>query len=135
MKATATRTGTYKHVVAVRQHRLSADEPTESGGEDTAPSPQELLAASLASCTAITMEMYAQRKGWDIGGVEVEAEYAPAERGCPTKFSLTLRLPSELTEEQVERLRVIAAKCPVHRTLDGEVMFDERVQRVELAHT
>jgi putative redox protein len=134
MKATATRTGTYKHVVQVRQHKLSADEPTDAGGEDTAPSPQELLAASLASCTAITMEMYAERKGWDIGGVEVEAEYQPAERGCPTRFALTLRLPAELSDEQVERLRVIAAKCPVHRTLDGEVMFDERVQRVELAH-
>jgi len=135
MKATATRTGTYKHIVQVRQHRLTADEPQDEGGDDSAPSPQELLAASLASCTAITMEMYAQRKGWNIGGVEVEAEYTPAERGCPTKFSLTLRLPSDLTEEQVERLRVIAAKCPVHRTLDGEVMFDERVQRVELAHS
>jgi putative redox protein len=134
MKATATRTGTYKHVVQVRQHRLLADEPNDTGGDDAAPSPQELLAASLASCTAITMEMYAQRKGWDLGGVEVEAEYTPAERGCPTRFSLTLRLPSGLSEEQVERLRVIAAKCPVHRTLDGEVMFDERVQRVELAH-
>jgi putative redox protein len=119
----------------VRQHQLNADEPLDEGGDDSAPSPQELLAASLASCTAITMEMYAQRKGWDIGGVEVEAEYTPAERGCPTKFSLTLRLPSDLTDEQVERLRVIAAKCPVHRTLDGEVMFDERVQRVELAQT
>jgi putative redox protein len=135
MKATATRTGTYKHVVQVRQHRLLTDEQPDTGGDDAAPSPQELLAASLASCTAITMEMYAQRKGWDIGGVEVEAQYTPAERGCPTRFSLTLRLPSELTEEQVERLRVIAAKCPVHRTLDGEVMFDERVQRVELAQT
>jgi putative redox protein len=135
MKATATRTGTYKHTVQVRQHRLLADEPLEEGGDDSAPSPQELLAASLASCTAITMEMYAQRKGWDIGGVEVEASYTPAERGCPTRFGLTLRLPSDLSDEQVERLRVIAAKCPVHRTLDGEVMFDERVQRVELAQT
>jgi putative redox protein len=135
MKATATRTGTYKHVVQVRQHKLQADEPVDTGGDDSAPSPQELLAASLASCTAITMEMYAQRKGWDIGGVEVEAEYTPAERGCPTKFTLTLRLPTDISEEQVERLRVIAAKCPVHRTLDGEVMFDERVQRVELAQT
>ena len=133
MKATATRTGTYKHIVQVRQHRLLADEPLDTGGDDSAPSPQELLAASLASCTAVTMEMYAQRKGWDIGPVEVEAEYTPAERGCPTRFALTLRLPSDLSEEQVERLRVIAAKCPVHRTLDGEVMFDERVQRVELA--
>jgi putative redox protein len=116
--------------VQVRQHRLLADEPVETGGDDGAPSPQELLAASLASCTAVTMEMYAQRKGWDIGGVEVEAQYTPAERGCPTRFALTLRLPSDLTDEQVERLRVIAAKCPVHRTLDGEVMFDERAELV-----
>jgi putative redox protein len=133
MKATATRTGTYTHTVQVRQHQLSTDEPHKEGGDDTAPSPQELLAASLASCTAVTMEMYAKRKGWDIGGVEVEAEYTPADRGCPTRFELTIRLPAGLSEEQVERLRVIAAKCPVHRTLDGEVMFDERVERVELA--
>ena len=128
MKATATRTGTYKHVVQVRQHRLLADEPSDTGGDDSAPSPQELLAASLASCTAITMEMYAQRKGWDIGGVEVEAEYTPAERGCPTRFELVMRMPAHLSEEQVERLQVIAAKCPVHRTLEGEVAFEERVE-------
>src|ERR671921_1649182 len=118
MKATTTRSGTFRQTIKIRDHSLTVDEPADQGGEDTAPSPQELLAASLASCTAITMEMYAQRKGWDIGGVEVEAEYTPAERGCPTKFTLTLRLPSDISEEQVERLRVIAAKCPVHRTLD-----------------
>lgn len=134
MQATATRAGTYKHVIRIRDHQLSADEPTEKGGEDTAPSPQELLAASLASCTAITMEMYASRKGWDIGDLEVQVDYQPAERGCPTRFELVLRMPTGLTEEQVERLKVIAAKCPVHRTLDGEVMFHERVERVELAH-
>src|SRR6184192_4911650 len=134
MKASVTRSGTLRQTVQVREHQFVVDEPTDQGGDDSGPSPLELLAASLASCTAITMEMYAQRKGWDVGGVEVQAEYTPAERGCPTRFSLTLRLPSDLTEEQVERLRVIAAKCPVHRTLDGEVMFDERVQRVELAH-
>jgi putative redox protein len=135
MKAKATRTGTYKHVVQVRQHQLNADEPHDTGGDDSAPSPQELLAASLASCTAITMEMYAQRKGWDIGSVEVSCEYTPADRGCPTRFQLVLRLPAGLTEEQLDKLQAIAAKCPVHRTLDGEVMFDERVQRVELAQT
>ena len=53
------------------------------------------------------------------------------ERGCPTKFVVVLRLPADLTEEQVDSLRVIAAKCPIHRTLDGEVMFSERVERVE----
>ena len=75
------------------------------------------------------MEMYAARKGWEIGEVEVEVQYSPAERGCPTKFELVLRLPEDLPPEQVERLRVIAAKCPVHRALDGEVMFDERLER------
>ena len=134
MKATATRESQYRHVIRIRSHEVTADEPNESGGNDTAPSPQELLAASLASCTAITMEMYAQRKGWDIGPVEVEAQYSPAERGCPTRFDLVLKLPDDLTDEQVERLRVIAAKCPVHRTLDGEAMFDERVERLTLAH-
>jgi len=103
MHATAQRIKGFRHVVKVRQHRLNADEPAEHGGDDAAPSPQELLAASLASCTAVTMEMYAARKGW------------------------------ELRDEQVQRLKVISTKCPVHRTLDGEVMFDERVERIQLA--
>src|SRR5216117_769503 len=107
MHASAQRISGFRHIVKVRQHRMNCDEPLDSGGDDSAPSPQELLAASLASCTAVTMEMYAQRKGWDIGGVEVEAEYTPAERGCPTRFGLTLRLPSDLTEEQVERLDLV----------------------------
>ena len=137
MKAIARRTArtAFTHRIDVRQHQLTADEPAEHGGSDEGPSPQELLVASLASCTAVTMEMYAKRKGWDIGPVEVQCEYSPADRGCLTNFKLVLRLPSDCTEEQVEKLRIIAAKCPVHRTLDGEVMFDERVQRVELAQT
>jgi putative redox protein len=134
MKATVRRDGaTYRHTVQVRDHQFTVDEPLPAGGDDGGPDPQELLAASLASCAAITMEMYAARKGWDIGPVEVDAEYSPAERGCPTKFQLVLRLPENLPEDQVERLRVIAAKCPVHRALDGEVMFQERIERVHLA--
>jgi putative redox protein len=133
MKATARRNdNTFKHTVQVREHQITVDEPLESGGDDAGPDPQELLAVSLASCTAITMEMYAARKGWEIGHVEVDVQYTPAERGCPTKFDLVLRLPDDLPEEQVERLRVIAAKCPVHRVLDGEVMFREHVERVHL---
>ena len=104
MKATATRDSGYRHVVRVRSHDLSIDEPADTGGSDTGPSPQELLAASLASCTAVTMEMYATRKGWDLGGVEVACEYTPAERGCPTRFGIVVRLPDSLTDEQVERL-------------------------------
>jgi putative redox protein len=134
MKATARRDGTaLKHTVQVRDHQLVVDELPALGGDDTGPDPLELLAVSLASCTAITMEMYAARKGWEIGNVEVDVEYSPAERGCPTKFQLVMRFPDELPEDQVERLRVIAAKCPVHRALDGEVMFQERIERVHLA--
>jgi putative redox protein len=133
MKAIATRSGSLRQAIRIRDHQLTIDEPTDKGGGDTGPSPQEMLAASLAACTAITMEMYAKRKGWDVGDVEVSCDYTPAERGCPTRFNLVTRFPDTLTEEQVERLRVIAAKCPVHRTLEGEVMFDERVERVTLA--
>lgn len=132
MKATARRTGKVKHLVTVRGHQLAVDESKASGGDDDGPSPQELLAASLASCTAVTIEMYAQRKGWDLGDVEVACEYTPAERGCPTKFEIVLRLPTQLSDYEVGRLLTIAAKCPIHRTLDGEVMFTERVERLQL---
>jgi putative redox protein len=137
MKATARRSShtAFAHTIDIRSHQLTADEPTDLGGEDEGPSPQELLAASLASCTAITIEMYAKRKGWDLGPVEVQCEYSPAERGCPTAFKLVMRLPGGCTPEQVERLGVIAAKCPIHRTLDGEAVFDERIELVEPATT
>jgi putative redox protein len=137
MRASARRNSNtaFTHQVEIRHHQLLADEPTDHGGDDDGPSPQELLAASLASCTAITIEMYAKRKGWDLGPVEVQCEYTPAERGCPTKFRLDFRLPNGCSEEQVRRLQVIAAKCPVHRTLEGEVTFEDHVHLVEPAAT
>jgi putative redox protein len=128
MRAVAKQREKYTHDVTLGTHRLVADEPPEQGGQDEGPSPQELLAASLASCTAITMEMYAKRKGWDVSGLEVDCRYSPADRGCVTKFDVIMRLPAHLSEEQVERLQVIAAKCPVHRVLEGEVAFEERVE-------
>ena len=91
MRATARReNGTLKHDVAIREHMVVADEPEENGGDDSGPSPQELLAASLASCTAITVEMYAKRKGWDVGDVSVDVDYEPAQRGSPTRFVMSL---------------------------------------------
>jgi putative redox protein len=129
MRAIARReNGRLKHDVEVGEHLVTADEPKDNGGDGAGPSPQELLAASLASCSAITMEMYANRKGWDIGEVVVDVDYEPAQRGSPTKFVLKVQLPKELPEEQREKLMQIVAKCPVHRTLEGEVMFDEKVE-------
>jgi putative redox protein len=131
MRASARREdGTLRHAVEMRSHTLVADEPKDEGGDDSGPSPQELLAASLASCTAITMEMYAKRKGWDMGDVAVHVDYEPAQRGSPTRFRMRVDLPKELPEDQRERLMQIGAKCPVHRVLEGEVMFEETVELV-----
>jgi putative redox protein len=118
----------YAHTVRIGDHELTIDEPLDQGGDDDGPTPQELLAASLAGCTAITIEMYAKRKGWDLPNVEVEAEYEQSDRGASTKFTLTIRLPEGLSDEQIERLSVIGAKCPVHRTLDGDVIFEELIE-------
>jgi putative redox protein len=131
MRASARRDdGTLKHAVKMRSHTLVADEPKDEGGDDSGPSPQELLAASLASCTAITIEMYAKRKGWELGDVAVHVEYEPAQRGSPTRFRMVVDFPKELPDEQRERLMQIGAKCPVHRVLEGEVMFEETVELV-----
>jgi putative redox protein len=124
------RDGAVRNEIEVRGHRLVADEQEGVGGEDEGPSPLELLAASLASCTAITMQMYAENKGWDIGDVSVGVDYAPAHKGAPTSFEMIIDLPKELPEDQRTRLLQIAAKCPVHRTLEGEVMFKEHVRVV-----
>lgn len=133
MRASVTRVEDFRNSVTIRSHELTVDEEAGDGGTDAGPTPLELLAGSLAGCVAITMEMYARRKGWEVGAIGVDVEFTPAERGTPTKFEIVLRLPEGLPEEQADRLAVIAAKCPVHRVLDGEVMFDERVERRALA--
>jgi putative redox protein len=133
MKAAARRvkSNAYTHRIQIRGHSLTADEPVRDGGEDEGPTPQELLAASLASCMAITVDMYARRKGWDVSQAEVECSYEQADRGQPTSFELVLRLPPGLTDEQRERLRVIAGRCPVHRTLEGGVSFTDWVETLQ----
>ncbi len=129
MKVKATRRQGYAHSLTARQHALIADEPHEKGGADTAPTPQELLALSLASCTAITVEMYAERKGWDVGRVEVEVDYERDEKGECSRFDVLLRVPAELSDEQAERIEQVACRCPVHRTLVGQVAVTDRLER------
>lgn len=74
------------------------------------------------------MELYAKRKGWEVGGVEVDVDYTPAQRGSPTRCTVVVRLPEHLPSERRERLMQIGATSQVHRTLDGEVLFEERVE-------
>jgi putative redox protein len=127
MKARASRTAGYAHELSVREHQLIGDEPESDGGTDTGPNPQELLALSLASCTAITLEMYAERKGWDLGAVSVEVDYDSKAAG-PGSFDVLIEIPEPLSEEQLERLQVIAGKCPVHRVLLGENEINDLIE-------
>lgn len=132
MRVVARRAEGYAHDVEIEGgHKLRADEPATAGGTDTGPSPTRLLAASLASCIAITVEMYAGRKDWDVGAVEVDVEVG-YDGPVPTSFEVGLKLPAELDEEQRRRLLVIATKCPVHKVLSGEahVNVTERLEPV-----
>jgi putative redox protein len=121
MRAIARRTGGLTHEVELDEggHKLVVDEPEDRGGADTGPRPTQLLAASLAGCTAITVEMYADRKGWDVGKVEAEVNVS-YDGHIPSRFSVALRLPAELSVEQRQRLLKIASHCPVHKVLAGE---------------
>ena len=132
MRIVARRVEGYAHDVEIEGgHRLRADEPGTIGGTDTGPSPTRLLGASLASCIAITVEMYAERKGWDLGPVEVDVEIG-YEGPVPTDFEVGLKLPAGLDDEQRRRLLVIATKCPVHKVLAGEAHV-KVVERLEPA--
>jgi putative redox protein len=129
MRAVARRREGLAYVVDVDGHQVLADEPIEAGGTDTAPSPSRLLTAALASCTAVTVTMYADRKGWDIDGLEVEVEFPGHPRAGETaRFDVAVTLPEGLDAEQRQRMMVIAGKCPVHRILaaGAEVVTTER---------
>jgi putative redox protein len=130
VRATARRVEGLVHDVEVDGHELTVDEPEEDGGTNTGPSPTRLLTASLAACTSMTIVMYADRKQWDVGNIQVTANFDRPPPGQTARFDVTVRLPSSLSEEQVERIMVIAGKCPVHRTLIGEVEVTDRVELV-----
>ena len=118
--ALARRVDGFQTEVEVRGHRLTIDESIDDGGKDAGPRPTELLAASLASCTAITIVMYADRKGWDVGAIEVGVDFnTPSVDGGPS-FEVKIRIPADLDDEQRERILVIASKCPVHKTLAAQ---------------
>jgi putative redox protein len=131
VKVVARRREGYVHDVEIEGgHAIVVDEPAfVEGGTDAGPSPTRLVAAGLAGCTAVTMEMYAARKGWDVGAVEVDVD-VEYEDFTPLSFAVTLRLPAGLDDERRRRLLAVAAKCPVHKLLAGEteVVVSDRVE-------
>ena len=100
-------------------HAWLADEPAESGGGGTGPGPSTLLLSALGACTAMTVRMYAGRKGWPLEGVEVDLGYGEAAAGTAIERRITLR--GLLDGEQRARLLDIANRCPVHKILSGPI--------------
>ncbi len=131
MRATARRRANYIHDVEIEGgHSLVIDEPKSAGGDDEGPSPTRAAAAALAACTAITCELYAERKGWELGAVEVEVDVEYGENSSFELLTVTLRIPEPLESGQERRLLAIAGKCPIHRALSGEtaVVIEDRVE-------
>jgi putative redox protein len=124
--------------VMVRQHSLIADEPESIGGNDFGPSPYELLAAGLGACTAMTMQMYARRKKWDLKEVTVHLQHykdyaadlvdLDNEKSKIDHFDREIIVEGDLSSEQKERLLIIADKCPVHRTLHSDIQVNTKIR-------
>ena len=109
----------YTSQVRVNQHELLVDEPVDKGGKDEGPAPGDYLCAALASCKAITLRMYAQRKKWEVGEIKVSVNMVSGKEtvsGNNTFFS-SLNFTGALDDEQQKRLLVIANSCPLHRLL------------------
>jgi putative redox protein len=111
--------GPLAQTIAINHHRLTADEPVAAGGEDRGPSPTELLLGALGSCVAMTLTMYAGRKGWALGDLTVDLT-GRDENGVYV-VERRLGFTAELTDEQRQRLTEIAGRCPVSRRITGPV--------------
>jgi len=97
-------------------HRLICDEPVSNGGSDAGPAPYDLLLASLGACSAITLRMYANRKGWDLGKITVGLRYTRGDDG-QERIDRRVSFSKPLETEQKNRLLEIMGKTPVTRTL------------------
>lgn len=118
--------GKFQQLVSAGPHRLLADEPTDIGGLGSGPTPYEYLAIGLAACTSMTLRMYADFKGIDLGRISVEVDHdkvhgedAAGGANRLDRFSREIAIEGELAPELREKLLGIADRCPVHRTLEG----------------
>ena len=115
----------FKQYVQIGKHMILADEPEDKGGENTGPDPYGLLMASLGACTSMTLQLYARHKDLPLEGVEVYLSHEKVEG--KDKITREIRIQGQhLTEEQRARMMEIADKCPVHKTLTGEVAIETR---------
>jgi len=117
--------GTLRHQIDVNgRHTTITDEPEKLGGEDTAPTPHELLPAILASCVSTMITLYARKREWELDHLRVDVRYEPDT--TPRRIQTIVHLPDGLTAEQVTRLEHVAHTCPVKRALETGFTFDEQ---------
>ncbi len=126
--------GFYTEIKSNR-HTLVADEPTSVGGTDEGPTPYDFLLGALGSCTAMTLRLYANRKGWPLDSVTVRLShgkiYADDCANCETetgkidRIEREIEVEGDLSDAQREKLLEIADKCPVHRTLTSETVIED----------
>ena len=124
--------------IAIGRHRLRADEPAGAGGDDTGPTPYDLLLAALGSCTAMTLRLYADRKQFDVEHIAVrlrhdkvhakDCEGAETREGRVDRIESAIEIRGNLTDAERARCLEIATRCPVHRTLNAEVLIDSRLE-------
>lgn len=122
-------------------HTYYADEPIEDGGTDTGPSPTQMAMGALGSCIAMTMRLYADRKGWSLDGVEIDLDFErfrakdyPSYEGDQRyihEITKKITLHGALTPEQKERIIEIGGMCPVHRLIASPSFFVEEVLEQE----
>ena len=128
--------GRFAQLIAAGRHRLRADEPQSAGGDDSGPGPYDLLLAALGACSSMTVRMYAAQKKWPLERVTVELKHdkihaadcseCETREGRIDRIERVLTLEGGLDDAQRARLLEIANKCPVHRTLHGEVWIPTR---------
>lgn len=116
-----------QEVVIDGRHRLLTDEPERLGGDDLGPAPHELFPAALASCIATTLALYARTKDWDLGDVLVTVDYD--NKSVPRNFDIGIELGGDLTDEQLERLEKVAEVCPLRRSIEAGIEFNETITR------
>ena len=118
--------GTLRHQIDVNgRHAITTDEPTTLGGTNTAPTPHELLAATLASCVSTMLVLYAKPRDIDLSDLRVDVDYDADV--TPRRVEVTIHLPDHFTDAQVKRLEKVAETCPVRRALEAGFTFTERL--------
>lgn len=124
--------GLYRQEINTGKFKIQADAPKSVGGEETAPDPHELLLASLGACSSITMQMYAKRKGYPLKTVNIELnenkQDDPQNAGqTMAVISKNIKVTGDLTPEQINDLKNIADKCPVHKLISGNKQINTAI--------